>query len=351
MWRLKKRELVYYNIDYIKAFIKADLKKNQLFKLSKNSNQIFFDYKKQQFCITRMSVTGAYDFLFSISIDNINLWFIWFLWKNRSDFIEITWQCLTIYWVDFYYFLMKKYKLEFVKYKRIDVCFDLALDINYFYEKILDDKYKQVKKSDENKTNLQVFSSKKNGIETIYFWKRNIKENSYIVNRIYNKILDSQKKQKLFLYDDYKNEDWSYKQITRFETELREDLCKFYKYEDLKNEEFLYYRIVKSFYKYNVQFFKFLKDEDFMNFKKSYFDHKKFNLKKIFAGDFVAPMTKSQERIIKQVEAKRLQISYWNDFIDDKDKELCSKMFISYWKRLFKNWFTKEKLKEMIDLF
>ena len=87
------------------------------------------------------------------------------------------------------------------------------------------------------------------------------------------RILDSVKKEKLFLYHDerqntekeQKETGEKYKKITRFEVEIREDLAKFYAYDSLENINIIFAKMNKTFFKYNKQFFKFV---DFDNFLK-----------------------------------------------------------------------------------
>jgi len=56
---------------------------------------------------------------------------------------------------------MKILDLEFVKYKRVDFCFDIFMNMDYFYKNILLEKFKK---------DIQTFhQSKKKGMETIYF--------------------------------------------------------------------------------------------------------------------------------------------------------------------------------------
>ncbi len=342
MWRYQKRNLLYFWIDYIKAYITLE-EDNILYTLSKNSNQIFLNFWNYNISILKTDLSEKFKYFYTILYENINIWFIGFNSETNKDFIEITGQGLTVFWIELYYFLMKDLNLKFEKYKRFDLCFDLELEINYFHNHILWNKFK------DEKQNYTTIKTKRNWIETIYLWKKNIKQNSYILNRIYNKIIDSNVKDKLFLYSDkYKNEDGNYKQVTRFETEIREDLAKFYEFESLKDNNLMFYRLVKSFYKYNSQYFKFLKDEDFINFQKEYDLKNKLTLENIKNWNVFKANTKYQERILKIQEEKKRQIKYWSDFIDNEAKNLCVKMFISYWKKLYKNNFSLEKLNEIL---
>lgn len=375
--RYIKRELLYFNLDYIKANIIFD-KNNDLLKLSKNSNQIFFDYNWFQLTLIKQEKAKNIQNYFQIMFENISIAFIWLSEEEKEknlkkSFIEMTWQGLTIFWVDLFYFIFSYFSLTFDKFKRIDICFDMKININYFYQKILLEKYK-IKNEEDKENNINVFNSKKNWVETIYFGERNIKKNSYILNRIYNKIIDSKKKWKLFLYENYyKNDDEFFENVTRFESELREDLVKFYKFEDLKNLDFLFYRIVKSFYKYNTQFFHFLKKEDFKDiYKKKYTEKNSFwkklfdkisnfnliskkislwnsiNLQEIKNGN-AKPLTLYQERVLKIKNSLENQKKYGSIFIDEKEKSRTYIMFKSYASKILSNWIEKQELINIIN--
>lgn len=350
MWRYKKRWLEYYWVDYIRAKIEFP-KKHQLFTLSSNSNQCFLDYEWSKISITRLPLS-CWNWYFSITVDNINIGFLGCNAKGRSDFIEMTWQWLTIFWENIFYFLMKKLKLEFIKFKRIDICFDLNLQINYFFDKILLKKYKEKDEKWNYLNSMTPIITKKNGVETIYFGIRDNRKNKYILNRIYNKILDSSWfKDKLWLYSHYKNEDWTYKDITRFETELRSDICEYYPYDCLRDDNFLFFRLVKSFYKYNWQFFKFLHSDDFFKFKKTYNKKNKNIISKILTWNFNKIESASQKRLKVSIDRKIKQQHYGNDFISPSEEEKTITMFLSYANRLYGNWYNITKLNSLLINF
>lgn len=338
MWRMKKRNLLYCNIDYVKANIRVS-DNNVLIKLSKGSNSFYVNFLSYKIEITKVDISEKFRYYYIISCNGINIGFIW-LWStwDKKEFIEISGQGMTTYWIDLFYFLMDKLKIEFIKYKRIDLCMDLEMNINYFFERILLDKFKT------EKENFSFIKTKRNWYETLYFGKKNIKENSYILNRIYNKIIDSKKKDKLFLYEEYKNEDGTFKEVTRFETELREDLCKFYPYDCLRDQNFVFFRLVKSFFKYNWKYFSFLKDEDFFEAQKRNRINNKINLQKILLWEKTKALSLYQNKIQKIEEEKERSLLYWSGFIDDKDEKTCKSIMVSQAKRLYRNWYSKEDI-------
>lgn len=343
-WRMKKREIAYWWVDYSKCFINETQNKSKNFqklsKLSANSNQLFIDYNGQELSIVRMPNSGKYKIMYSISYWNISVWFIWLLWGQSPDMLEITGQAFTIFWEQIFYFLFSYFKFTFIKWKRIDICFDLFLNINYFFNRILDEKYKPQNNIEDTEKKIKPWISAKNWLETLDIWEKNIKKNAYSFVRIYNKILDSKGKWKLFLYEDLFKKEWKRQDITRFEIEMREDLVKKFDFLYLKQYDFQFYRIVKTFYKMNIQFFKFLKDEDFIKFRKKYNAENKSIMQKIKKGLWVKTQTNSQDKAKKILEAKKLQEKYGNDFIDDADRELCVTMLRSYGGRMLRNGYT-----------
>lgn len=346
MWRYKIREIAHYWVDYIKASI--EVKEKSLLKtLSKNSNFAFFSYEKNKLYIEKLPLaTNNYRNFYQIKLENISIAFIWDEGIKKGNirplpFIEVTGQGLNIFWVDIFYFLMKNLNLEFKKYKRVDFCLDLFLNINYFYEKIIDEKKK------EKITNI--FQKKKTWIETLYFWEKNTLKNKYWISRIYNKIIDSEKKEKLFLYNDWKDEKWKLRDVTRFEFEAREDLCKFYTYDMLTNEEFIFNRLKKSFYSLNFQFFKFVNFAKILEYSEKEKMEKKQTLKNIYSGDDVAPLTIHQEKIKRKLEEQKNFLKYWNQILDEKKLEITKKMLLAYAKKLKNSWFSIEKINFIIE--
>jgi hypothetical protein len=128
--------------------------------------------------------------------------------------------------------------------------------------------------------------------------------------RIYNKIIDSEKKEKLFLYNDRKDEKGKLRDVTRFEYEAREDLCKFYTFDMLINEEFIFNRIKKSFYSLNYQFFKFVNFESIRIYSEKEKMEKKQTLNSIYNGDDIAPLTIHQEKIKRKLDEQKNFLKY-----------------------------------------
>lgn len=372
MGRYKKRELLHFWVDYIKAIVSItdeNYKTSPMASLSANSNFTTFDFNWNKLFLEKMPLAmEKYNQFYQIRFNNINLAFIWLDWiKNGSvipwDFLEITWQALNIFWVELFYFLMSYFNFEFLKYKRFDLAMDFALDTTYFFKEILMDKFK------EDKT-LNLFQN--NGkIETIYFWKKSNKDNNYQLVRIYDKILDSVKKEKLFLYHDerlnsekeQKETGEKYKKVTRFEVEIREDLAKFYSYDSLENVNIIFAKMNKTFFKYNKQFFKFVDFENFLKLeeqqKKDFLTYneveeikdkkkKKEVLEKIKNWEIEKPLTAYQSKIKRKIEGLTNSQIYGKEIINTKQEKMAVAMFLSYAKKLKNSGYNLEKLTEIL---
>jgi hypothetical protein len=174
----------------------------------------------------------------------------------------------------------------------------------------------------QNKTKTIIEDS---GItETIYIWKKKKTENTYQLLRIYNKKLDTKKKGKEWLYN-YKDIEY----ITRFEIEIRRDKAKFWDVSKLLDPNYLFSVIVNTWYPYNYQYFKFLHEEDFIKIYES---------KSLYYN-----------RLENTANKKERFDKHWKDWFDDKDKEKTIKTFVSYAKRLYKNWINLNKMLEILQ--
>lgn len=152
-----------------------------------------------------------------------------------------------------------------------------------------------------------------------------------MVNRIYNKKLDSVIKGKEFLYKSlYDN----CENVTRFETELREDIACFWDFESLKDSDLVFYRLVKSFYKLNVQFFKFLKIDDFREIEKKMKLKNKWSIERIKNGEDLKPSTAYQNKVKKIITEKKHEEKYGHSFLFEHQKEYWENNFYNSCKKL-----------------
>lgn len=358
MWRYGSREIARRWIDYIRALIYIENKID--FVTSVNSNEYNYEIKYNNEIIN-IKITDSpngweYQKIFmlqSIYKENIiNIWFIWFWWvKNwattTSDFIEITWQGLAIYWTEIFKTLIDFFWFRFLTFKRFDITLDLWYNAKSFLKNIiLWNKDKKVKNSIS-----AVFPNTENP-ETIYFWKKEIQKNSYRYIRFYNKLLDSSKKDKLYLYQDKYNltdEDIKKQNITRCEAEIRESLAIKYSIDDLTDNNKMFALIVSSFYNKNKQFFKFLKFDDFIKWQKDFKKQTKKRLESIKnwdLNDFKNAYEQKQGQIFKKL---CYQEKFWRKFLNDEEEKRTKTMFLAYAKKLYVNGFDKPLLIDLIN--
>lgn len=323
MWRYKKRWILHYGIDYFKCVISRNMP-SLLSTLAEWSNFLFIDNETRIDLLAWFNSDYVFYFIISDVKTKVNLAFIWIWGKNsHRDFFEVTWQGLMLRgWESYFLWLREYLGFEINFFTRIDICLDLPnVTVDYLYQKII---------WNEHKKNVsKIFYNKKKGIEeTIYFWEKSRKKNNYQLIRIYDKLLDSKKKKKEWLYwEEYKE----CESVTRLELEIREEKAKFWTVDKLQNQNFIFSVIVKQFYKFNYQFFWFLKFDDFLNYKKLSNSLHYERLKKI---------EKRYESFLK----------FWQDFFDDKERKQRLNVWLAYSKRLIGNGFTYEQLIDTIKL-
>lgn len=210
------------NIDYLTfsfdtfEFLKNDIK-NLTIWLSANSDFADFKYSfnNLEYNINIKTIkiywyTRFFDF--SIIAENeksitlFQIYFWWFKWNisTRSK-LEIKGSFFQLFWKDeVFNFLLDKFNIN--KIDKI-LRFDIAVDIP-------ENKKNLEKTFIDTPTSQLNYNKLKQEFETIYFWFRG--DTKYIL-RIYDKILDSVKKNKIFMYD-FKD----YKDLTRLELEFGE---------------------------------------------------------------------------------------------------------------------------------
>ena len=134
------------------------------------------------------------------------------------------------------------------------------------------------------------------------------------------------KKNKEFLYPEYDDK----KHVTRIELELRPKKASLIKQSWILNLEYLFWVFYNEVYTYNLQYFKFIKFWDIKKVEKLW--------SKIYR--------EKKNRIIQRQET---YIKYWNDFFNDKEKNQVLWCYMSYAKKLYKNWYKIEDLKTILD--
>ena len=328
MGRYKSRELIHFWVDYFKVSIDKINDKPRLdsLGLSVNSNFYFIDddtyIELKQFDSLDNKYKGYYEIRDKNT--NIALWFI-LISNGRKlgavtydSILEVSGQGLILREAWYYLELIKWLWYKTIKYKRVDICMDILTNTDYIIKNILLPKVK-------NKTITPFI---KGGIyETLYIGNKSKSSNTRQIIRAYNKKLDSINKGKSFLYD-YND----YKDVTRIELELRRDKAQFIDDKKLLDLEYLFWVYYNEVYKINLQFFKFIK---YWEFKKALSLGSKLEARK---------KKKREERLERQIK-------YGNDFKNELDEKKSRGNFIAYGKKLYKNWYKKELLIEIIQSF
>lgn len=328
MWRYKKRWIAHFGCDYFKAHIEP-IEWGLLSSLSVNSNILYIDDETELNLLSDFSDKWHKYIVMRDKKTGVQLAFFWLWWsliewskeKRYADFFEVTGQWLILRnWPEFYLNLRLILGFQITIFTRIDICLDLIdIKMAYLYDKII--------KEADKKHVSKIFFDKKGKEQTVYFWEKSRKKNTYQVIRMYDKKADSKGKKKEWLYPDYDE----YKDISRLELEIREDKAKFWTSDKLLDDNYLFSVIIKQFYKFNYQFFWFLKFDDFLQCRKSedslYYERK------------------------RKIEARNEhQIKYGTSFSSEKERQLWISTFISYGKRLLGDGFSSDELKSWLDI-
>lgn len=202
-----------------------------------NSNRAYIDFFDQEFSYQKLNIRWYdYTLQFSIVIENKTIdcfmlcfWTDIFNWKQKSSdkvvfyssffILEKLWYLnFTLY--EFYNLLfdIKKGKLH-----RIDIALDVTYDIKYLNETI----FKGLK------FQWQIWDDLKHPEfhQTYYIWQPKNSQNRRFIIRIYDKILDTFKKKKVFLYPHLQNNF----DVRRIELELRPENCRKYHNYDISD--------------------------------------------------------------------------------------------------------------------
>jgi len=333
--RYKARKLVGFHVDYFKGSLKktslllSETKLESLW-LSANSNMFWINdntYLEFKYIESlRKKYKGYYEIRDKET--SVNLWFI-MLARGGSmgavelkDIVEVTGQGLILRTIQFYYDLLKFFGYEIEKFKRVDVCMDIEEDIHYIWE-LTKDKIQQ-------KTHEPIWKGWV--LETIYIWERDREKNTYQLIRIYDKILDTKKKNKTFLYPEH---DWK-KHITRHEIEFRRDKAKYLKPEHLTETRYLFKIFSAIIYPYNWQYYKFISPDDCEHIAEEAEQNKKKYI-----------LWKGIRSKAKQEALERLAY-YGVEFKWPKQQLQAERTFFAYGKKLILNGYCPEKLKKWL---
>lgn len=317
-WKMRKWELKEFWVDYLKIWI-YNLEKIIDLWLSVNSDVYYYDDN------TKLTFTPNNKYNYYLNIQdintNINLWFFLINKKIKkkwdiilNNYLEITWSWLILNNLEYYYTIVSHFNIHFDKINRFDIACDYVINTDYFCRNIFLPYI-------TNLSHEPIIRKWK--IETLYIWDRSSK-NTYRLIRIYNKVIDTIKKKKGFLYDFEKDVDYS-----RVEIELRRDLCENIDPMNLLNREYLFTIYSRAIHKFKRNFFLKYTFEDFKKNDRALKNQE---------------LTQYKKRIkLIEERKKNLQI-YWTEFFSTLEKEKFLKSFIQKAKKMLNNWFTLEQI-------
>lgn len=206
-------------------------------------------------------------------------------------------------------------------FKFVDLALDVKINTDYVIREVFLPEAVHKKKTFDP-------IAKKWSYETLYIGNRDLKKNTWKLIRIYNKVIDTQVKDKEFLY----NMETMGKDLTRIEIRLLRDKCKHFRVEYLQDQDKLYEIFGHEVFEIHRQFFKHIHSEDVVKLKNSYF----IDLFKGTDGGFLSMghnLTKGVAKANLEEKIKRFE-TYGNSFKDDKAVERAKATILTYYKRL-----------------
>jgi len=319
--RYIKRVPLHFWIDYFKASIIPTPglfnSMPKLLRLGLSVNSSLYTYDKNTYL--ELKNIEALDSLYSHYIEikdkktnkNLGFFMIARIDKKigavqRDSIIEITGTGVVLRNLDFYFKFLKWSWYSTNIYKRVDLCLDMAVSIDYITS-IMN------KNGDISKKSNTPIHSTWWVLETWYIWNRNRYKNTFQLIRVYNKKLDNSVKWKDYLYPQYDKIPY----VTRIEIEFRRDKAKFFDDEKLQALKYQWGLLKGIIYPYNWQFFKFMHYKDFEELQA-------VEKELLWKGERQKKIKELQRRIDK----------YWNPFKDDLDKRKWKAIFITYAKKL-----------------
>lgn len=353
-WRYKSRKLINFKIDYILCHIKPKTTTSILWKqivikpkleclwLSVNSNIYYLDdntsiqYKyypwldskyKSYFEIVDRKTNTNLAFILIAQVLQKSKWFV----KEFNSIFEVSWQGLILRNLLWYRNLLNRFWFDVIKFKRVDLCMDLEIDINYLWLLI---KHTVIWPNEliPLKTHHPIIT-KRHWLETLYIWERNQLKNTYKLIRIYNKILDTKKKNKSFLYPEFEKK----KNVTRIEIELRRDKAKFLDFDKLCDPNYLYRIFVHEVYPLNFQFFKFIT----LDKVEALFDFYMVE-KNDWCTLWEGMRTEAKQRRLELLARTGKEYTY------PGEEKKTVQTFISYWKKILLNWKSQKQILEIL---
>lgn len=337
MPRYRQREAYHFGIDYFKAYISPEpFKKSFLHSLSANSNFKLYDSETVINLLPEYS-DKKYSQYFEI-VDrktSIRLAFILFWKRNkiwsveRRDKFEVTWQWLILRSIPWFLKLLEVAWFYISWFVRVDICLDIKISTDYLCRRILVPGLEEMWKTYKPYIKRWIY-------ETIEIGTKEPRLNTWKFIRVYNKILDTTKKDKWFLYDF----EWM-KDLSRIELELRRDKCVHFHPEYLTDIDKLYSIFKHEVFGENFQFFKFIHLEDAKKCANSY-------IIDMFSDDTATNLTKWMSRS-KMLEKLERIIDFGSEFKSWQDERRTLSLFVSLYKKLTANWQTHQSIVNILD--
>ncbi len=241
---LDKDKILYFWLDHLEIYWTFLYEENLVWLDFENSNYITF----LDFTITKHEVP-KYEYKLTFVKNDLTL-FAYYKWKKSGSVSTMDYICIYSTWFslmtrkEIMFLLGEYFKLR--KYKRLDICIDLKLWLDYLLT--------QFKSLDQKST---IFKGERWEMETYYIWEVKNSKNKRQLIRIYDKIKDSKAKNKHRQYSHYFTEDC----VTRVEIEIRSELAKnIEKFEYIFDDTYLC-SLFKNYIKKHTNLFDNLSDE------------------------------------------------------------------------------------------
>lgn len=273
--RIKKDDIINFNIDYIELFWTLKNYKEVL-KWIDDDNSNFRTYKWYTLVKTENLRNYQFKVTFWKSDTPVFAWYLWDMlnmYIETKDYFVVYWSAFNLlslaeiidfinenistdYWSLYYIKNLNKRLSEKRDYSFILKRLDLALDV-----------IKPIKDVTDNfrtlKSKWSKFFDDRGNIQTYYIWEKKNSMNKNLLIRVYDKIADIKQKEKQYLYTNYLKE----KFITRVELEFRSESLKFLKLEQLLDRSYMF-NLFTSYISKHTEIFNKLKNDTPLKLKK-----------------------------------------------------------------------------------
>lgn len=334
--RYTKRVPLHFWVDYIKASIveNSNIFNSfpKLLRLWLSANSTYYKYDKDTYFefkeIESLSEqyshyieikdeqTGKNLAFFMIARDGNKSWAV-----TRDSIFEVSGTWLLIHEIEYYYKILSWAWFKTYKYKRVDICMDIAVNIDYLYQIMW------LKQYLDNKTGSCI--RKKGMTETVYLWDRSKYKNTRQLIRIYNKKLDSKNKGKESMYPQYEEVPF----VTRVEIEFRRDKAKFFDDSKVLSTKYHWGLFKTIIFPFNRQRFSFFKYDELDTL---------CDMERVVLGSWF------RKKQIQEQEEREMK--YGKAFKSENDERKAVGTFIAYTKKLLNSWYSIDKIHSLIEI-